>query len=210
MTTAESLSANKLFQFLSHAPNCAGREYSRPYHVGDTCTCGLETALRSLLLKGQEMKLEPVHETYRREAVAFIEQHRKQIQNSPGVGKERQDYAIACLDDLASDIERHMVVHSSPTPSHTEAVPVGWLRADGRFERGTELVSKHPGDAVGAIPLFSIPQPPAIDAETIQAAALEIEGMYYRTGVEAILGDVRLERVRGILNKHITHQAGEK
>lgn len=99
---------------------------------------------------------------------------------------------------------------SSPTPSHTEAVPVGWLRADGRFERGTELVSKHPGDAVGAIPLFSIPQPPAIDAETIQAAALEIEGMYYRTGVEAILGDVRLERVRGILNKHITHQEGEK
>lgn len=66
-------------------------------------------ALKSLL---QAQGAEP--EACRRQAVAFIEKHRRHVQASPGVGKERQDYAIATLDDVASDIERHMVVRAPP------------------------------------------------------------------------------------------------
>lgn len=48
--------------------------------------------------------------------------------------------------------------------------PFGWLRANGHFERGAELISKHPQDAEGAIPLYSAPAA-GMDADK---AALEI------------------------------------
>lgn len=47
------------------------------------------------------------------QAESIIAKHRRHVQMSPGVGKEKQDYAIACLDDVADDLARHLVAAAS-------------------------------------------------------------------------------------------------
>lgn len=114
-------------------------------------------------------------------ALEFIAKHRRQIvnRNSPGVGRERRDYAIACLNDLASDIERHAL--ASPVPAsgekwvnpretkpipeeHPDGVLVYYLDSKGKgwygtwtphaFFYGPETFA----DAVGWMPLPAAPQ----------------------------------------------------
>jgi hypothetical protein len=36
----------KLGKYAYHDKNCAGRWYRRPFHKGDSCTCGLDAILR--------------------------------------------------------------------------------------------------------------------------------------------------------------------
>jgi len=66
----------------------------------------------------------------------IIAKHRRHVQMNPGVGKEKQDYAIACLDDVADDLARS-VVHSASAP---ELVAVLTKLADWnkRYPKGRE------------------------------------------------------------------------
>lgn len=38
------------------------------------------------------------------DAIDVVQKHKRHIKRSPGVGPERQQYALACLDDVLSDL----------------------------------------------------------------------------------------------------------
>ena len=63
-------------------------------------------------------------------------------------GVQNADFAMATVKALPA-LERMLASQMGE--------PFGWLRANGHFERGAELISKHPQDAEGAIPLYAAP-----------------------------------------------------
>lgn len=66
---------------------------------------------------------------------------------------------------LATEIKTLLAKVAAPVASQM-GEPFGWLRANGHFERGAELISKHPQDAGGAIPLYAAPAA-GMDAELV-------------------------------------------